>query len=217
MRGSSSWAAALLLIIAPLRLAGQGAAGLVGGLNFASIEGDAPRGVSYGTKTGAVFGLFGEIALTEDVSLLLQPTLTQRGTSLGVEVKGMEEPVDSGSVTLSYFSVPVLIRVMAGNQRTFVTGGLDLAFLTGATLKEGSAEEDIKDRLKGSDIAMNFGFGGVVRRGSPAVTVELRYSQSLTNLSNREVEVGGDKLPVRFRSSGFQLLAGVMLPLGGGR
>ena len=217
MRRTLAWGATLVALLAPWPAAAQGAVGLVGGLNFGSIRGDAPDKISYGGKTGLIIGAVGELALTDEVSLMVQPGLAQRGTSLLVEVEGMNEPVDSGSVSLSYISVPVLVRVMAGHRRTYVTGGLDFSFLSSATLTEGSNEEDVKDRLKSSDIAVNFGFGGVIRQGSPAVTLELRYAQSLSNLSGRDASDPEDQLPVRFRSSGFQLLAGVLLPLGGAR
>jgi hypothetical protein len=189
--------------------------GVVGGLNMSSIKGDAPDKVKWGGKTGLVLGLVGEFRLAEDVYLLLQPTLTKRGSSLGVEVEGQEEPVDSGSVSLDYVTLPVLVKVMAGNGRTFVTSGLDFGILTGATFTEGSNEEDVKDRLEDFDVAVNFGFGGIVFAGRPNVSLELRYSQSLMNLANSTTTE--EALPVRFRSSGFQLIAGVLLPLGGGR
>lgn len=217
MRTILAVGAAVALLAFPGPARGQGAVGLVGGLNFGSIKGDAPDKISYGGRTGLIVGAVGEIALTDEVSLMVQPAFAQRGTSLLVEVEGLNEPVDSGSVSLSYISVPVLVRVMAGHRRTFVTGGLDFSFLSSATLQNGTAEDDIKDRLKSSDVAVNFGFGGVLRQGSPAVSLELRYAQSLTNLSNRDGSDPEDQLPVRFRSSGFQLLAGVLLPLGGAR
>ncbi len=191
------------------------AIGLVGGLNMSSIKGDAPNNIKWGGKTGGIVGLVGEFRLTDEVNLLIQPTLTSRGSSLGVEVEGMKEPVDSGSVSLSYVTVPALVKVFAGHRRTFVTGGLDFGFLTGATLTEGSDERDVKDRVEDFDVAAVFGFGGVVFAGKPNVSLELRYSQSLLNLANASTTE--DALPVRFRSSGFQLLAGVLLPLGGGR
>lgn len=207
-------ALALLMLLGPPALGAQ-AIGLVGGLNRSSIKGDAPDKISYGNKTGLVLGVLGEFRLADDVFLQIQPTLTQRGTSLGVDVAGQKEPVDSGSVSLDYVSVPTLVKVVAGNGRTFVTSGLDFGILTGATLTEGSNEEDVKDRLRDFDVAVNFGFGGVVFAGRPNVTLELRYSQSLVNLVTSETTE--ESLPARFRSSGFQLLAGVLLPLGGGR
>jgi len=189
--------------------------GLIAGLNSSSIKGDAPQDIQWGGKMGFTIGLVGELRLTDDVNLLVQPTLTSRGSSLAVEVDGMSEPVDSGSVTLDYFTVPVLIKVMAGSGRTFVTSGLDFGFLTGATLTEGSEDTDVKERVEDFDVAINFGFGGVIYTGKPNITMELRYSQSLTNLAKSDTDDG--TLPARFRSSGFQFLAGVLLPLGGSR
>ena len=206
--------AALLAGLAPGAVDAQ-AIGVITGLNLGSIKGDAPDNVKWGGKTGFVLGVAGQLRLADDVDLLVQPTLTNRGGSLGVEVEGMEEPVDSGALALSYFTVPVLIKVHAGHRRTFVTSGLDFGFLTSATLEEGTDETDVKDRLENFDVAVNFGFGGVVFTGKPHVTLELRYSQSLLNLANESTLQ--DALPVRFRSSGFQLLAGVLLPLGGAR
>lgn len=214
MGSRSSWGLALLISVSPLPLAGQATIGVVGGLNMSSIKGDAPPDVQWGGKTGFTFGLVGEFRLTDDVNLVVQPTLTSRGSSLGVEVDGMSEPVDSGSVSLGYMTVPVLIKVMAGSGRTFVTSGLDFGFLTSATLTEGSTETDVKDRVEDFDVAVNFGFGGVVYT-RPHVTLELRYSQSLLNLAKQDTSA--DAFPTRFRSSGFQFLAGVLLPLGGAR
>lgn len=205
----------LLVSLGATRGAAAQTLGVVGGLNLSSIKGDAPEQVKWGGKTGLILGLVGEFRLAQDVRLLLQPTLTTRGSSLGVTVEGQEEPVDSGSVSLDYLTLPVLVKVMAGNGRTFVTSGLDFGILTGATLEEGDNEEDVKDRVEDFDVAVNFGFGGVVFSGRPNVSLELRYSQSLLNLANSTTTE--EALPVRFRSSGFQLIAGVLLPLGGGR
>jgi hypothetical protein len=205
---------ALLLSVETTELTGQ-TLGVVAGLNMSSIKGDAPEKVKWGGKTGLVLGLVGEFRLAKDVHLLLQPTLTRRGSSLHVEVDGQPEPVDSGSVSMDYVSLPVLVKVMAGHHRTFVTSGLDFSVLTGATLKEGSTESDVKDRVEGFDVAVNFGFGVVVFAGRPNVSLELRYSQSLLNLAKSTTTE--EALPGRFRSSGFQLVAGVLLPLGGGR
>lgn len=205
----------LLVSLGATRGAAAQTLGVVGGLNLSSIKGDAPEQVKWGGKTGLILGLVGEFRLAQDVHLLLQPTLTTRGSSLGVTVEGQEEPVDSGSVSLDYLTLPVLVKVMAGNGRTFVTSGLDFGILTGATLEKGDNEEDVKDRVEDFDVAVNFGFGGVVFSGRPNVSLELRYSQSLLNLANSTTTE--EALPVRFRSSGFQLIAGVLLPLGGAR
>jgi len=65
-------------------------------------------------------------------------------------------------------------------------------------------------------VAVLFGAGGLIPIGRPVLTLEARYSQSLTNL-NEGVILSSTNLPARFRSSGFQFLAGMLLPLGGDR
>lgn len=73
---------------------------------------------------------------------------------------------------------------------------------------------DVKDALTDFDLAVIFGVGRMFPVGRPRITAEIRYSQSLFNLAG---DATGQDLPVRFRASGFQLLAGVLLPLGGRR
>ena len=49
--------------------------------------------------------------------------------------------------------------------------------------------------------------------GSPRLTTEIRYVQGLVNL--RAAEEGlVQELPDRFHSSGLQLMAGILFPLG---
>jgi hypothetical protein len=62
-------------------------------------------------------------------------------------------------------------------------------------------------------VAVNFGFGVMLPLGSPLLTLELRYSQSLLNLSKPEENPAASALPERFRSSGLQLMAGLLWPL----
>ena len=79
---------------------------------------------------------------------------------------------------------------------------------------EGSARTDVRDRLNRVDLAASLGFGGILVNGRPRISLELRYFQSLLNLADAATTA---VLPVRFRSSGLLLMAGVLLPLGGGR
>ena len=79
----------------------------------------------------------------------------------------------------------------------------------------GSSETDLSQVLNDVDLSVIFGVGWMIPVGRPAVTIELRYNQSLSNLNSTATIPGN--LPARFRSSGFQLLVGVLLPLGGGR
>jgi hypothetical protein len=133
------------------------------------------------------------------------------------EVDGQEDPQDSVSVALDYFTVPVLAKITAANEKVFVTGGLNIGFLasaTGTTVGVGE-ESDIKDSLRDFDIAVDFGVGVQLPIGRPRILIEGRYEQSLVNLADLG-ESTTPGLPTRFRSSGLQLWAGLLLPLGGG-
>jgi len=59
-----------------------------------------------------------------------------------------------------------------------------------------------------------FGFGVVFPVGRPRITTELRYVQGLVNLSGAEQGLI-QELPDRFYSSGLQIMAGILFPLGG--
>jgi len=62
---------------------------------------------------------------------------------------------------------------------------------------------------------VDFGVGGQLPVGSIKIMLEARYEQGLLNIS--EENLVEDALKSRVRSSGLQLLAGILLPLGGGQ
>lgn len=204
--------AAAVLLVAPAR---SQQIGLQGGFNRAGIGGDAPSGTQYSGATGFMAGLVADLPVARDVFLSIQPMYARRGTGIAFAIPGEEQPRDSLDVTLTYVSVPVLARVQAAHGRTFVTGGVDAGILLDATLSGRGPDEDIKAVFKNLDVAAVFGFGVVFPLGAPRLTVEARYSQSLVNLSAGGTAPSGVALPERFRTSGFQVLAGLMLRLGG--
>ena len=84
-----------------------------------------------------------------------------------------------------------------------------------AQLQDGSTTEDLSSDLNSFDLAADFGFGLMVPLGRPTLTFEIRYEQSILNLAGADRQEGDDVLPVRFRSTGFQFMAGLLWPLGG--
>jgi len=211
-----------LIVILPLLLSrsagAQPAVGIWGGLNRAHLSGDAPEDAGYQNRLGLAAGVVGEFNLTRDVKLSLQPMYVQRGTRIAYDLQDYDEPHDSLDVKLNYFSLPVMIKVISGNGKTYVSSGLDFGVLMQAELadlnREGAAR-DIKNLLQDFDVAVNFGFGVMLPVGSPLLTFELRYSQSLLNLSKTGENTESAALPERFRSTGLQLLAGLLIPIGG--
>jgi hypothetical protein len=111
-------------------------------------------------------------------------------------------------------SIPVLVKIFAGHRRTFVTGGLDVGFLTNATSDDGESSDDISDFMRTADIAAVFGLGVAIVKRQPEITMELRYAQSFLNVANPESDPEIESLPQRFRSTGVQLLLGIIFSLG---
>ncbi len=210
------------IVTAALMSAGTSAAaaqisvGAVLGVNRTGLSGDKPDNTSYSTSAGPIAGLVLEIPVAKGVAIVFQPGYRQSGANIGFQVPDQDEPVDSLSLRLDYFSLPILLKVITDGGRWYVTSGVDLGLLTSATLStvSGSQEMDVKDALTDFDLAVIFGVGRMFPIGRPRITAEIRYSQSLFNLAGDST---GQDLPVRFRASGFQLLAGVLLPLGGRR
>lgn len=196
--------------------AAQVSVGAVLGVNRTGLSGDKPEGTSFSPNTGLIAGLALELPVAKNVAIVFQPGYRQSGDKIGFEVPDQDEPVDSLRFRRDYFSIPVLLKVITDGGRWYVTSGLDLGWLTSATIStiSGSQETDVKDALTDFDLAVIFGVGRMFPVGRPQITAEIRYSQSLSNLAG---DTTGDDLPPRFRSSGFQLLAGVLLPLGGQR
>jgi len=206
--------AAMVIAVLPARTSAQHL-GVQGGLNRAGLGGDAPLNTQYSGATGFTAGLVAEFAVARDVFLSFQPMYARRVMDIGFAVKGHDQPRDGLVVTLTYASLPVLAKVQAAHGRTFVTGGVDVGVLLDATLSGRGADEDIKSVFKDVDVAAVFGFGVVFPLGAPRLTLEARYSQSLVNLSAGGTGPSGVALPDRFRTSGFQLMAGLLIRLGG--
>jgi hypothetical protein len=205
----------LTLMLAPAAPA-QVTVGAFGDLNSAGLSGDAPEDFSYGGKTGFGFGLIGEFHLTDDVWLSVQPMILPRGAAIEFKVDDEEDPVKIAELGLDYFAVPVLAKFVTAGGKVYVTSGINLSFLTGANLKgveDGDEEIDVKDSFKSFDVAVDFGVGGQLPVGPVKIMLEARYEQGLLNVI--EDKIDEDALKSRLRSSGLQLLAGILLPLGG--
>ncbi len=89
-----------------------------------------------------------------------------------------------------------------------------MAFLLDANISTPLGDADVSSIIQDIDISMDFAFGVKIPIGGPLVTIEARYAQSLLNVADIDLGDEDFSIPVRFRSSGFQLLAGLIFPLG---
>ena len=192
--------------------AAQSRIGVTAGLNWSGLAGDAPEDAQYGRSLGLAAGIVGDIALTKDVTLSLQPTFVRRGANIAFDV-GEEEPTDSLELRLDYIDCLVMVKVFADNGYSYFTTGVGLGFLTEATLKDIRAgEKDAGDLFRDFDVSVAFGVGFMVPAKNTLVTFELRYQQSLINMFDPDADPATEALAPRLRSSGFQLMAAVLFP-----
>jgi len=204
----------LLLLVQPA--AAQFNLGVMGGINKSNLSGDAPSKAKYTSRNGFAGGVFVDVNIARDVFLSFQPMFMQKGTTIAVDVPGERDPKDSLDVNLNYISLPLMVKVISGNGKTYVTGGLDVGFRQNATVKpvNSGSEQDIQEFIQQLDIAVNFGLGIMIPVGTPKLLFELRYVQGLMDISNIKTDPEGKSLPPQFKTGGFQFFTGLMIPLG---
>jgi len=214
MRKPALLFAMVLLASTPCKLDGQIRLGAFGGVNLTDLSGDAPSGASYLSKTGFAAALVGEFAIARDIWLSFQPMYVQKGSDIEY---GFIEGADPDTLTLAldYVTLPILFKFVSNNRKTYVSGGLDLGFLVNSTLSLGEESRDVKDAFNNIDLSADFAFGAMFPVGRPKITVEARYTQSILNLLKQDENPQPDAVSSRLRSSGFQLFAGLLYPLGG--
>jgi hypothetical protein len=187
------------------------AVGVILGANRAGISGDAPQNVEFGSRIGLIAGVQGEFNVARDVLISVQPMIVSRGATVSDADSLDDEPAD---LVIDYFALPIVLKIIAGGGRTYVTGGVDIAFLDKATLSSGDIEVDATDFFNQTDVAGLVGFGVVFPIGRPRLTVEARYVQSFSSLTKKDAIPPDQNLPDRFHNRGLQLTAGFLFPLG---
>ena len=204
----------ILFILLSVSLFSQTYIGATGGLMSSSISGDAPEDASYSGKIGFSGGLISDFTITEDIILSIQPRYLQKGTSVAYDV-GEYELRDSLTATLDYISLPIMLKINSLNKRIFFSSGLDFGYLMNSTVEnivDGSTQ-DVSNLFKTFDISATLGFGVNIPIGAPIISLELRYMQSLLNLSDISSDESGTTFPYRFRTSGFQFLTSILFPI----
>jgi hypothetical protein len=207
--------AALFIISVPSSPAqGRFYLGAAAGVSRTSLSGDAPEDASYTSKIGFACGFIAEYALSPDIRLSVQPSYARRGTGVGYDI-GEEDLRDSLSLSLDYISFPVMARFLSSGGSWFVNGGFDFGFLLDASLEDVNAgsSADVKESINNFDVMMILGVGTSISVAPAFITLELRYGQSLANAGANDQLTATAGVPLRFRSSGFQLLAAVLFPL----
>lgn len=197
----------LVSFVLPDTLYSQLTFGLNTGLTYNGLTGDAPEDAGYKRKIGFTAGMQVEFNLSKSIVIGLGGNYYTTGTIVTYDI-GEIDTKDSFDVSISYVSIPLTFKVLTGAQHTYFSSGLDYRQLLTADLKYlevSLPDKDVKDRLQNYDLEIFAGFGGIISFGKPSIGLELRYSQSLLNISKDNPSYSSG-LPARFRFSGFQLL-----------
>lgn len=204
----------IVVLSSPAFCQGQFFLGATGGVSSTMLSGDAPSGASYTSLIGFSGGIIGEYAITSSIRLSVQPSYLRRGTGVAYDI-GEKDLRDSLELRLDYVSIPVIVRFMSPKGAWFVNGGLDLGFLLKASLSDVNTgtKLDAKQYVSSVDLAMIVGVGTIVAVTPAFLTFEIRYAQSLLNAGANDQLAAAVGVPVRFRSSGIQLVVGALLPL----
>lgn len=184
--------------------------GVFGGLNSSKLTGDAPDKVTYKGLMGANVGAYIDLKLGKLVYLSLQPSYSQEGTKVSYSLSSKQEPIDSITLRLNYFSLPVFLKISSTNKRFYALGGLETGLLLNSFALSHDIKEDVKADVSDFNIAIHFGAGIKIPVGFPRLFVELRYSQGIVNLTDQPNE--NNVIP-RVKTSGLKVMAGIEIPL----
>jgi len=142
--------------------------GIYGGVNFASINGDADTD----SKTGYQFGIMFRVINRNIFSLWLEPGYT----SVGAKANSGGTGGGSVDIDLGYITVPIVARLQT-DIGLYGDIGVQTQFLTNAK----SNSIDIKDDVNGFD------WGGLIGAGfelKKRVGISIRYYAGFSNIND---------------------------------
>lgn len=180
-----------------------------------SLSGDLPDDGSWQGRSGVGGGLIAELLFTSDISLSLQPAWIPRGGRQVFEER--KQVVGVINYDMDYFSVPAVVRITGEpvGVRGFVTAGLSFSFLADATAQTDSASVDISDGLRKTSVAALFGAGAMFPVGSHFITAEVRYTQGLNDIVDRDSQTGTGLVSPSVKYRDFDLMVAFLFTLGG--
>ncbi len=151
--------------------------GLKGGLNLANATGSDAKDADMKMRIAYHFGGFVNIGLSDVLSF--QPELLYN--SVGAKLD------DEVSLHMNYFSVPLNLQYAFGNFN--IHAGPQFGFLLSAKAKAdvdgNSAEVDMKEFFKGTDLGINLGLGASFGK----LHASARYTMGITKVWDPEDDV----------------------------
>jgi len=187
--------------------------GFLGGINSTSFGGDNPFNGSYSSDFGYNIGITADFYFLSDVALNIQPMYSNESTNIQYDVDYQYDKYDSISIKVDYFELPLNIKVIANNKIAYITAGLSIKIPLSAISTDNTldTDRDIVKRFESFILGANFGVGLQFDLGKPKLFFELRYSQSLTNLTNIDLDEFTNTL--KLKSNSIQFYSGLIITL----
>ena len=210
----------LLLITSILLLAdslyAQSYVGMHFGLNSSKFSGDSPRNFIYSPKAQYQVGLDFHLFLKKDLFLTVSPGYLRGGSKLQFPFENIEEETteyrDSIDLKLEMIELPIYLSIISDNNRWQFLGGFDLGFPMKLEAKDEEGSTDLSNEINDVVVSMIFGIGYRIPIQKSYLTINLGYSQGLSNLANNLNDP--DSYLPRIRYTTYRLSTSYMLPIG---
>lgn len=184
--------------------------GVVGGLNFGKLSGDIEANGKYQRIPGLNIGAMIDIDLSDNITLSLQPSYSQEGTTVGKRKNGNFVYKDSLDINLNYASLPVLLKIKSNNDRFYAIGGLESSKLVSSNMQTvNGPQTPIDVQVAEWNFSLHFGAGIKFPIGITTLFLEARYAQGINNLTDDPFV--NDLIP-RVKTSNIKLLTGISIP-----
>jgi hypothetical protein len=205
--------------------------GLVGGLNFSEADQSSFYYSRASSTMGYAIGGVLDYPLTKNLSLLIEPTYSEKGTS--AQPISCQDNVSKVSFDLSYLEVPLLLKYSVGKDlRPYLLLGSTLGFnlssnlgaeIRGPWFGQLEIETSAGSFVRELECSVEFG-GGLSYQLDEylALFVEARYAHAISNtvrhgmvlVSLPDETIGGEvQNNAIYRNKGFKIMAGFTFPL----
>ena len=213
--------ALLFTLILAVNLQAQIKIGVVGGLNFSSVDIETD-GITQSSNTNFGIGGIIELPVYKMFTIQLEPCYLRKGT----DFKEEGNPLDFVFET-NYIELPVLVKVNFGIDYPYLFAGPTVGYLLTSELRtelDGiQFTGDLKDVTEQFDYGISFGTGFEKSLGFGNLFFEARYTLGLYNCQKGgSFEMKGgpvsetlewEKDRDEYKNNGLQVMAGVKIPL----
>ena len=202
--------------------------GILGGMNLAKMNLPNQNSDDQDISSLLVYGggLILDIRISENIFTRIEPTYLQKGSTIEEGTDAVNQP--EGKIKLSSIELPILIQYTFGSRiKPYLVAGPYIGYnlkseiefeMTGLKFKG-----DMKEVTETFDFGLTFGGGVQAPISFGIFFLEGRYSYGLLNqmksgtttlISNvLEFDLTSDKEEDKYTNRGFQLLAGITIPI----